>query len=108
MYITNSISLQIAQQLFISAGRYRVGQNLIGLRNGINVTYQTPGLEKFAHNLPFFDISISFNGSRLALLDDYLVAESGGLGTGFDTVILVVPPPLPDDHLFADYILQVP
>lgn len=108
MYLVNQLSLQVAQQLFIAATRYRVAQNLVGLKNGVNVTYTTPGLEKFTHNLPFFDISIIFNGSRLALLDDYLVSESGGVGTGYDTIILLVPPPLPNDHLFADYIVQVP
>ena len=108
MYLINQLSLQVAQQLFIAADRYRVGQNLVGLKDGANVTYTTPGLEKFAHNLPFLDISIYFNGSRLALLDDYLVTESGGVGTGYDTIILLVPPPVSNDHLLADYILQVP
>lgn len=108
MYLINQLSLQVAQQLFIAANRYRVGQNLVGLKNGSNVTYHTPGLEKFAHNLPFLDISVYFNGSRLALLDDYMVMESGGFGTGFDTIVLAVPAPLPNDHLLADYILQVP
>lgn len=108
MYLLNALSLQVAQQLFLASNRYRVGQNLVGLKDGINVTYFTPGLEKFTHNLPFLDISVLFNGSRLALLDDYLVAESGGFGTGFDSIILLVPPPLPNDHLLADYILQAP
>ena len=40
----------------------------------------------------------------LALLDDYMVAESGGPGTGYDTIILNIAP-LSNDHLFADYIL---
>jgi hypothetical protein len=108
VYLINQLSLQVAQQLFIAANRYRVGQNLVGLKNGVNLTYRTPGLEKFAHNLPFLDISVYFNGSRLALLDDYMVMESGGFGTGFDTIVLAVPPPLSNDHLLADYILQVP
>lgn len=106
MYLLNQLSLQVAQQLFIAANRYRVGQNLVGPRDGVNVMFTTPGLEKFSHNLPFFDINIYFNGSRLALLDDYLVMESGGPGTGFDTVMLLVPPPRSDDHLLADYILR--
>jgi hypothetical protein len=108
VYLLNPLSLQIAQQLFIAANRYRVGQNLVGPKNGSNVLYQTPGLEKYTHNLPFLDISVYFNGSRLALLDDYLVLESGGFGTGFDTIMLLVPPPLPNDHLLADYIIRVP
>jgi hypothetical protein len=106
VYLLNPLSLQVAQQLFIAVDRYRVGQNLVGSRDGLNVMFTTPGLEKFSHNLPFLDISIFFNGSRLALLDDYLVMESGGPGTGFDTVMLLVPAPRPDDHLLADYILR--
>jgi hypothetical protein len=106
VYLLNPLSLQVAQQLFVAANRYRVGQNLVGLRNGVNVMFTTPGLEKFSHNLPFLDVSIYFNGSRLALLDDYLVTESGGSGTGFDTIMLLVPPPRADDHLLADYILR--
>lgn len=108
MYLINQLSLQVAQQLFIAANRYRVGQNLVGLKNGVNVTYFTPGLEKFTHNLPFLDISVYFNGSRLALLADYLVTESGGPGSGFDTIFVLVPPPLSNDVLLADYILRVP
>lgn len=106
MYLVNSLSLQIAQQLFLTADRFRVGQNLVGPMDGVNVEFRTPGAEKFAHNLPFLDISVSFNGSRLALIDDYLVLESEGAGTGFDTIHLLVPPPLPGDHLLADYVLR--
>lgn len=105
MYLLNGLSLQVAQQLFINVGRYRCGQNLVGAIDGSNTTFYTPGLEKFSHNLPFFDISVIYNGSRLLLLDDYTVAESLGSGTGFDTVILNMAP-LPGDHLFADYILK--
>lgn len=107
MYLLNQLSLQLAQSLFIAADRYRVGQNLVGPRNGVNVLFATPGLEKFTHNLPFVDVSVYFNGSRLQLLDDYLVMESGGTGSGFDTIQLLVPAPHPDDHLLADYIVRV-
>ncbi len=106
MYLVNQLSLQVAQQLFIAANRYRVGQNLVGPKDGSNVTFYTPGLEKFTHNLPFLDISIYLNGSRLALLDDYLIAESGGVGTGYDSIILLVPPLVSNDHLLADYVVQ--
>jgi hypothetical protein len=106
VYLVNQLSLQVAQQIFLAADRFRTGQNLVGAKDGVNITYNTPGLEKFSHNLPFLDISIYFNGSRLVLLDDYLVSESGGAGTGFDTIVLLVPPPLPDDHLLADYLIE--
>ncbi len=104
MYLLNSLSLQLAQQLFINVGRFRAGITLVGPFDGSNTTFTTPGLEKFEHNLPFFDISLYYNGIRLALLDDYVVVESGGAGTGFDTVIVNMPPVL-GDHLRADYVL---
>lgn len=108
MYLLNALSLQIAQQLFIEASRFRSSQGLVGPKNGLNVVFHTPGLEKFLHNLPFFDISVYYNGARLVLLVDYTVAESGGPGTGFDTVIFSAPPPLANDQLFADYVLASP
>jgi len=106
VYLVNRLSLQVAQQIFLATDRFRTGQNLVGLKDGVNVTYFVPGPEKYSHNLPFLDISVYFNGSRLALLDDYLVVESGGFGTGFDSIVLLVPPPLPDDHLLADYLIE--
>lgn len=107
MYLITSLSLQAAQQLFIALNRYRVGQNLTGPKDGVNLVYHTPGLEKFTHNLPFLDINVLYNGVRLALLDDYTVTESGGPGTGFDTIVLNIPA-LSNDHLFADYVIAVP
>lgn len=106
MYLLNPLNLQIASQLFIATSRFRVGQNLVGAKNGVNVVYTTPGLEKFDHNLPFLDISIYYNGARLTLLDDYTVSESGGSGSGYDTILLLGPAPLSDDHLLADYVLD--
>lgn len=105
MYLINPLSLQIASTLFIQIGRFRAAQGLVGPKDGANESFTTPGLEKFVHNLPFLDISVYYNGVRLALLDDYMVAESGGTGTGFDTIIMNVPP-FANDHLFADYIIQ--
>lgn len=107
MYLLNPLTLQIAQQLFIAIGRYRAGQGLVGVKDGVNVVFTTSGLEKFAHNLPFLDISVYYNGIRLNLLVDYMVAESGGSGTGFDTVILMGAP-LSNDQLLADYVLASP
>ncbi len=107
MYLLNPLTIQFAEQLFISIDRYRSAQGLVGSKDGVNVTFTTPGLELFVHNLPFIDISVYYNGIRLSLLDDYFVAESGGPGTGFDTVIMGIPP-LYNDHLFADYILAAP
>lgn len=104
MYQLNGLSLQLAQQLFLSVGRLRSSQSLVGPIDGVNTIFTTPSLEKFSHNLPFMDISVYYNGSRLKLLDDYLVAESQGSGTGYDTVVMALAPRA-GDHLFADYIV---
>lgn len=104
MYLVNYLSLQTAQQLFIAVGRYRTGQGLVGPMTGANYVFYTPGNEKFTHNLPFLTIHVYYNGVRLTYIDDYMIQESLGPGTGFDTVILNVAPK-PGDHLLADYIL---
>lgn len=103
MYLVNYLSLQAADQRYVAASRFRVGQRLLGPKDGSNVIFTVPVGDKFTQNLPFFSIQVYFNGVRLTLLDDYLVAESGGIGTGFDTVVLEVAP-LYSDHLLADYI----
>ena len=104
MYLLNYLSLQLAQQLFIAAGRYRTGQGLVGPKNGVNLQFFVPGAEHYAHNLPFLTIAVYLNGQRMALLDDYIVVESGGSGMGFDS-ILINEAPFSDDHLTADYVI---
>lgn len=104
MYLLNELSLGSLQARFIEIRRFRTAQNLAGVKNGLNLVFTTPGTDKFVHNLPFLDITIYYNGVRLALLDDYMVSESGGPNTGFDTIVLTMAP-YPDDHLIADYIL---
>ena len=104
MYLVNYLSLQTAQQLFIAARRYRTGQGLLGPKTGLNYTFIVPGGEKFVHNLPFLTIAVYFNGVRQTFIDDYAIIESGGAGTGFDTVVMNVAP-LYFDHLTADYVV---
>lgn len=104
MYLLNYLSLQAAQTRFIEIGRLRTGQNLVGPKDGSNVTFQVPANERYSHNLPFLTIDVFLNGMRLALLDDFYVVESGGSGTGYDTVVLIEAP-FADDHLLADYVI---
>jgi hypothetical protein len=58
---------------------------LIGAKNGANSTFTTP--DKF-----MFDadrkIKPIWNGRRLSYPNDFTVFESGGVGTGYDTVRL--------------------
>lgn len=53
-----------------------------------------------------YKIIVYKNGVKQLYLDDYFIAESGGPGSGYNTVILSVPPtitPLPVDVITADY-----
>lgn len=103
MYLVNYLSLQAADQRYVAAARFRTGQPLLGPKDGVNVTFTTPIGDKFTHNLPFFSIHVYYNGVRQTLLDDYVIFESAGAGTGYDTVIMEVAP-LPYDHLLVDYL----
>lgn len=79
----------------VHALKYGIG--LTGPIDGVNVTYTTP--DKFDPTAQ----AVYYNGQRLSLTLDYSIAESGGPGTGYDTVNLLVIPKV-GDHLLADYI----
>jgi hypothetical protein len=85
----------------VAALKTREGVPLIGVYDGVNVSFQTP--EPFVQN-ENLNIRVYLNGQRLRLgpTNDYVVAESGGPGTGFDTVVVAVPP-RDVDCLIADY-----
>ena len=103
MYLVNYLSLQTATQLFVSGARYRTNLDLSGAKNGSNLVFVVPGGDKFTHNLPYFSIQVYFNGQRLRLIDDYVILESGGSGTGYDTVVLEVAPRA-SDKVIVDYV----
>lgn len=104
MYLINSLSLQSLQSKFIQSDRWRFApQDLVGPKDGVNYVFTTPGGEKFLQNLPYFAIQVFLNGQLLRLLDDYVVIESGGFGTGYDTVVLAVAP-RPREKVMAVYV----
>ncbi len=76
---------------------------LNGLVNGINTIFSTN--EKFIYN-DNYKIIVYKNGCKQRINDDFYIAESGGIGTGYDTVIFIIPPennPVPVDLITADY-----
>ncbi len=83
--------------------KLRFEQALVGIKNGTNLVFTAP--EIFLQNT----FQLFFNGQRLAegAANDYTTSESGGGGAGFDTITLLAPElaPLPDEQLFADYIV---
>lgn len=85
----------------VPASKLRSGVVLSGAVNGVNTTFTVP--EFFRHDPPSFDIAVYFNGQRVLRDDDFTVSESGGAGTGYDTVetIFVMKT---GDKIWADYV----
>ena len=77
----------------------RVGITLLGVINGVNLVYTTP--EVFV-NTGGDTIGVFWNGQRLVETEDYALSESGGIGTGYDTVTMLAAPKV-GDKLKADY-----
>lgn len=87
-------------------GRFRWNKDLVGAKNGLNTSFVVPGGDKFTQ-IGEIVIRVFRNGQRLRLgsANDYEVSESGGPGTGYDTVIFQGPAPLPNEELTADYLV---
>jgi len=80
---------------------------LIGIVNNVNTIYKIPS-GTWIQSAPY-KIIVYKNGVKQVLGDDYFIIESGGPGTGYDTVILTVPPttiPAPNDIITADYYIS--
>ena len=84
----------------------RDDEQLVGATNGVNITFILPDGDQAAHFEPGAKIKVYYNGQRLheGGLNDLIVSESGGVGTGFDTVFLSFSP-LSGDLISADYIV---
>ena len=73
---------------------------LSGLKDGANLIYTTPDY--------FIETSIKLERNGLRQMRnggscDYAVSESGGAGTGFDTITLLDRALFADELIFADY-----
>lgn len=84
----------------------RIGEQLAGAIDGVNTVFTTA--EKFLYEPPFEAPQVHLNGLRLNQGPglDFTVAESGGPGTGHDTIMLAYPPilqPPHEDCVTADY-----
>jgi hypothetical protein len=101
----------IVNGLQVSSGQLSVIRKddvqLSGTVNDVNTVFQILS-GKFIQD-GTYKIIVYKNGVKQVFTDDYFIAESGGPGTGYDTVIFVVPPattPIPVDILTADYYVQ--
>lgn len=83
----------------------REDEQLIGATNGVNITFLLPNGDKAINQEPGAKVKVYYNGQRLheGGANDFTVIESGGAGTGFDTVLLQFAP-LSGDLVSADYI----
>lgn len=82
---------------------------LIGAKNDSNRSFMIPGQEKFIdgdHDDNEFHISIDHNGRRLIQNTDFIIQESGGIGTGYDTVRFLSFVPGPKSKIIADYVVE--
>ena len=63
---------------------------LVGTKNGVNTVFTTP--DKFVRS-PFQEV-VSRNGvsQEEGVGNDYVASESGGVGTGYDTITLAIAP----------------
>lgn len=92
--------MAVSRPRSVPASKFRFGVSLAGTRNGVNTTFTTP--EPFRHDPPRADLCLFYNGQRLLLGDDFTVSESGGPGTGYDTVTTLFAPRFVE-KLWADY-----
>ncbi len=94
----------------------RVGIALVGPQDGSNRVFRTTP-DFFVHDpsVSGRDIEVFHNGRRLILTEladpsqgDFIPSESGGIGTGFDTITLLTFAPFAQSTLVADYTVATP
>jgi len=81
---------------------------MVGDYNSVNRIFTVPGSDKFINGeflVHDFRILLRHNGRILVEGVDYSVSESGGTGTGYDTVILMFSPKA-RSQLFANYVVE--
>jgi len=86
---------------------FKQGEDLIGVLDGVNRTFTTS--DKFIngiHESNDFRILLRHNGRVLVESVDYYLVESGGSGTGYDTIILNFSPK-ESSVLVADYVVAI-
>lgn len=83
------------------AGRLKTGVHLTGPIDGLNTVFTAPDL--FVHDGTSNEM-VYLRGLRLreGVGNDYVASESGGVGSGYDTITLARPPRV-NDVLLVDY-----
>ncbi len=83
--------------------------DLIGTKNGSNRTFTSPDkfLNGFFTDGSYFHIQVKHMGKDLYETIDYTISESGGPGTGYDTIHIRAFAPKKGDVLKASYAVKV-
>lgn len=90
---------------------FREGIPLVGVTNGANRIFRVPVPDKFIDGVlddNQFSINVFHNGNRRIKNVDFIVSESGGAGTGFDTVEFVSFTPDVKSKIIANYFVARP
>jgi hypothetical protein len=88
---------------------FKQNVELIGAKDNVNRVFTVLPGDKFINGIfdsNDFRIIINHNGRRLIQNIDYLIYESGGIGTGFDTIQLISLVPNASSKLIADYVIK--
>ena len=89
---------------------FRQNIPLVGTRDSNNRIFSVPTPDKFVNGTLFnneFRILVRHNGKGLEEGIDYMVSESGGSGTGYDTIVMISFSPKARSRLIADYVVKI-
>jgi len=86
--------------------KFREDRELVGVINGVNAVYSLPDGDKAFYAEPGVKIKVLYNGQRMheGALNDFITSESGGPGSGYDTITFIDIKPVLGDVITADYI----
>jgi len=87
------------------------GVPMIGVVNNSNRIFTIPPSDKFINGTfhgNLFRIQVFHNGRELDETIDYIVSESGGVGTGYDTIILTSFAPRKKSKMYCNYVIENP
>jgi hypothetical protein len=95
----------------ISSFNIKQNVELVGVKDGVNRFFTVPSPDKFINGTfagSEFRILIRHNGRGIIQNLDYAIYESGGVGTGYDTIGIVSFVPTANSTLIADYVIEAP
>jgi hypothetical protein len=88
---------------------HKVGISLLGDKDNSNRIFTAPDIfinEDVSGDV--LTISIFHDGNRLVETEEYFLSESGGTGTGYDTIVITAFKPKPKSTLIANYFTDIP